>query len=452
MAEIKIPYPQNVLAVVASLRACMAAVVWLDGEAGGRYSIIAADPQEQLVTKHSGTWLHRAQTRTFLGDGDPLALLQTRLDATAPPALAHSSSLPFHGGAIGYFGYELGRRLQGQMPSLGDGPDMAVGLYHWAFVIDHQQQQAWLVGDVPEAAIACLREPLSTNAASWQPNGPVSVSPEFIGYARAFNRVMEYLYAGDCYQINLSRRFTAPFRGDPLGVYADFRQRAGGPFAAYFELPGGPILSGSPERFLQLRDGVVETRPIKGTRARLADPRADAAVAQALVNSAKDQAENTMIVDLLRNDLGRGCVTGSVEVPYLHQLESFATVHHLVSVVTGELSPHMKATDLLRDTLPGGSITGAPKWRAMEIIDELEGGPRGVYCGAMGYIGWDGSMDTNIAIRTLTAHSGYLDYRAGGGIVVDSRCHDEFAETESKAAAFRDLIEHTGNQSCIESA
>ena len=445
MADTPLPLPDDPVGTFAALRERMPAAVWLDGAAGGRYSLMSAAPRGQLVSRGGRTaWIPagasaqaplRPAAATDLGTGDPLALLAARL-GDGPVGMA-----PFASGAIGYFGYELGRRLQGQALSDAGMPEMAVGLYDWALVMDHRAGRAWLAGEPPSGLADWLRCGPCSAPGPWRAESDVHATPGREGYARAFDRVQHYLRAGDCYQVNLARHLRAAFSGDPLGVYADFRGRAGGPFAAYLDLPGGPILSGSPERFLQLRDGVVETCPIKGTRRREADPAEDAAVRAALQQSPKDRAENLMIVDLLRNDLGRGCETGSVTVPRLFALESFATVHHMVSVVTGRPAAGRGATDLLRDCLPGGSITGAPKLRAMEIIDELEAGPRGVYCGAIGYIGHDGAMDTSIAIRTLTARDGWLDYRAGGGVVVDSRCRAEFEETESKAVAFRRLVE-----------
>mgnify|MGYP000270453943 CR=1 FL=1 len=486
MTEHPIPYPADPVALFAALRERLPAPVWLDGAAGGQTSLVAADPSEVLVTRADGTrrWPRAALAAgsvgalgggampdapgEWLGRDDPLALLQGRLDARAArrglagagAAAGADPVAPFTSGAIGYFSYELGRRLQGQLPgpdsppaegptpAASATPDMAVGLYDWAIRLDHAAGEAWLCGQPPAGLADWLAGPWMTSVGGaaprpgiWQAEGPIEATPEWPAYRHAFARVMHYLREGDCYQINLARRLRAPFSGDPLGVYARFRRLAGGPFAAYLDLPGGPVLSGSPERFLQLRDGRVETCPIKGTRRREAAPEADARVREALLASAKDRAENVMIVDLLRNDIGRSCATGSVRVPTLCSLESFATVHHMVSTVTGQLAAGRRATDLLRDCLPGGSITGAPKYRAMEIIAELEGEPRGVYCGAIGYIGDDGGMDTSIAIRTLTARDGWLEYRAGGGLVVDSQCEDEFEETESKAAAFRRLIE-----------
>jgi para-aminobenzoate synthetase component 1 len=370
-----------------------------------------------------------------MGAGDPLAILQSCLGTPS------TGDGPFRSGAIGYFSYELGRRLQGQVPAGMAMPEMAVGLYDWALVLDHREHRAWLGGHPPDDLLAWVHGAPDDAPGEWWPTGSIAVSPDDDGYACAFARVQAYLAAGDCYQVNLARRLRVPFDGDPLAVYADFRENAGGPFSAYLDLPGGPILSGSPECFLTLRDGRVETRPIKGTRPRVTDPVHDAALRADLQTDPKDRAENLMIVDLLRNDLGRVCEVGSVQVPRLFGLESFVTVHHMVSDVVGTLEPDRSATDLLRDCLPGGSITGAPKYRAMEIIDELEDGPRGVYCGAIGYLDNDGSMNTSIAIRTMTARDGVLEYRAGGGLVSDSGCRAEFEETESKAAAFRRLVE-----------
>jgi para-aminobenzoate synthetase component 1 len=447
MAQTFIPYPIDVVATVAAIRRDWPAVVWLDGDAGGDYSIISAAPREQLISRRGETWVADPlsdRPARALGEGDPLAHLRERLGPVRP------GQGPFAGGAIGYFSYELGRRLQGQTVADAGMPEMAVGLYDWALVLDHRRHRAWLAGEPPAALADALTRAAAQSPGPWSTGGQVQAAPGFGGYAEAFHRVMGYLRDGDCYQVNLARRFRGDFEGDPLGVYRDFRARAGGPFAAYLDLPGGPILSGSPERFLRLRDGCVETCPIKGTRPRQADPAADARARESLLSSAKDRAENVMIVDLLRNDIGRCCATGTVTVPRLCALESFATVHHMVSVVTGRLDPRFHATDLLRACLPGGSITGAPKYRAMEIIDELEDGPRGVYCGAIGYIGYDGAMDSNIAIRTMTARDGRLDYRAGGGLVMDSACREEYDETSAKAEAFYGVVEQGGETNVAE--
>jgi para-aminobenzoate synthetase component 1 len=265
-----------------------------------------------------------------------------------------------------------------------------------------------------------------------------SLSPE--AYRQAFARVRNYIRAGDCYQVNLALRFAAPCRGHPWPLYRALRERNPAPFSAWLNFPFGQVLSSSPERFLAVRDGLVETRPIKGTRPRSADPGEDARRMADLSGSEKDRAENLMIVDLLRNDLGQVCSPGSVTVPSLFALESFATVHHLVSTVSGRLAEDKTALDQLVAAFPGGSITGAPKLRAMQIIEELEPERRGVYCGAIGYLGTDGAMDTSIAIRTLTCGDNRLRFWAGGGLVADSDAAAEYRECQDKARALHEVL------------
>jgi para-aminobenzoate synthetase component 1 len=269
----------------------------------------------------------------------------------------------------------------------------------------------------------------------------ITTNLDAAAYRRAFGRIQTYIRDGDCYQVNLARRYVASADGDAWTAYRCLRSRNPSPFGAYLHLPFCRVLSASPERFLELRGDRVETRPIKGTRPRAADPARDAALARELAASAKDRAENLMIVDLLRNDLGKSCVPGSIAVPRLFEVEHHPTVHHLVSTVTGRLRPDRDAIDLLRGCFPGGSITGAPKLRAMQIIEELEPHRRGLYCGSIGYIGFDGAMDTNIAIRTLVCSEGIARFWAGGGIVADSDCDAEYRETEDKAAALLRLLE-----------
>ncbi|MGQ0522272.1 MAG: aminodeoxychorismate synthase component I, partial [Betaproteobacteria bacterium] len=258
--------------------------------------------------------------------------------------------------------------------------------------------------------------------------------------------IHEYIRNGDCYQVNLAQRFSAEAAGVPWLAYQALRILNPAPYSAYLDTPYVQVLCASPERFLKVEDGRVETRPIKGTRPRAGHPRLDAELIEALRRSDKDRAENVMIVDLLRNDLSKNCAAGSVRVPRLFEVESFATVHHLVSTVTGELAPGRDALDLLRGCFPGGSITGAPKLRAMQIIEELEPNRRGVYCGAIGYIGFDGNMDLNIAIRTLIFSRGVIRFYAGGGIVADSREEAEYQETFDKAAAMLRLLQQSAAQ------
>ena len=259
-------------------------------------------------------------------------------------------------------------------------------------------------------------------------------------YLPRARRILDYIEAGDCYQVNLTREFRAPFAGDPWTFYRYLHDTNPAPMGAFLEYPQGAVLSSSPERLIEVEGREAVTRPIKGTRRRHADPAMDAAAAAELLASEKDRAENVMIVDLLRNDFGKVCETGSVRVRGLCELESFATVHHLVSTITGRLAPGRDALDALEACFPGGSITGAPKRRAMQIIEELEPHAREVYCGAIGYVTPTGRMDMNIPIRTTLCAAGELRFYAGGGIVADSTPEDEFDETEAKIAAIRRAI------------
>jgi len=416
----------------------------------GRYDIIAADPVATLVTRGKLTEIREGRNARLSPD-DPFKLVKQALGATA----TQPSDLPFHGGAIGYFGYDLARRLE-KLPAIAtdaeDIPEMAVGIYDWALVVDHLERRAWLVspGRDPATAIRWphLRHAFSQIQTIGWPRADFSVDSEVVSnlsraaYGRAFRRIQHYIREGDCYQVNLAQRFYADCRGNPWAAYETLRHINPAPFSAFLNYPEVQLLSSSPERFLKVTGGVVETKPIKGTRPRSPNPEEDMYSIQALRESLKDRAENVMIVDLLRNDIGKNCAPGSVHVPELFAVESYATVHHLVSTVRGKLAPGCHALDLLRDCFPGGSITGAPKIRAMEIIEELEPNRRGAYCGAIGYIGFDGNMDSNIAIRTL-AHSKHgIRFWAGGGIVADSILEQEYQECYHKAAAMLTLLKH----------
>ncbi|MBX6364578.1 MAG: aminodeoxychorismate synthase component I, partial [Gemmatimonadetes bacterium] len=261
------------------------------------------------------------------------------------------------------------------------------------------------------------------------------------GYLDVVARTREYILAGDIFQANLSQRLEAVWDAPPFELYERLRGRNPAPFAAYFDLGDAAVVSASPERFLRLRGDRVETRPIKGTAPRGLTPMHDMALERALRTSEKDRAENVMIVDLLRNDLARVCVDDSVEVPELCVIERYPSVHHLVSTVRGRLRSGLGPVDLLRATFPGGSITGAPKVRAMEIIHELEPTRRGVYTGAIGYVGFDGAMDTSIAIRTFVVRGGRCYFQVGGGIVADSEPEREYLETLAKAAGLVAALE-----------
>jgi para-aminobenzoate synthetase component 1 len=395
---------------------------------GERYDILAAGPRAVLTS----------------GDG-PFAAARRLIAGESPGGDA--TEWPVSGAAIGYFGYEVGRAAAGLAPQKAGTaafmPEVAIGLYPWTLVVDHVRKRAAItsLASVPEIEAIRLRERLldapERTGRPFRVEGEIASTLEREAYLPRARRVLEYIGAGDCYQANLTREFSAPCSGDPWTFYRHLHDTNPAPMGAYLEYPFGAVLSSSPERLLVVEGREALTRPIKGTRRRRADPAADAAAAAELLASAKDRAENVMIVDLLRNDLGRVCETGSVQVRGLCELESFATVHHLVSTVAGRLATGCDALDALEACFPGGSITGAPKRRAMEIIDELEPHRREVYCGAIGYLAPGGRMDMNIPIRTTLVARGELRFYAGGGIVADSTPEDEFDETETKIAAIR---------------
>ncbi|MBJ8887694.1 aminodeoxychorismate synthase component 1 [Citrobacter sp. FDAARGOS_156] len=399
-----------------------------------RFDILVADPIATLVTQAEETVVQDGLTCVRTLD-DPMTVLHSVLNACQIHPDYHPD-LPFQGGALGLFGYDLGRRFE-SLPSRAEPdialPDMAVGIYDWALIVDHQLQSVsllshsdvharltWLENQLPP-----VREPFSLTSA-WQSNMSRAQ------YGEKFRQVQGYLHSGDCYQVNLAQRFQAHYQGDEWQAFVTLNHANRAPFSAFIRLEEGAILSLSPERFILLENQHIQTRPIKGTLPRLEDTTADREQAQRLANSAKDRAENLMIVDLMRNDIGRVATPGSVQVPELFVVEPFPAVHHLVSTITARLSESLHATDLLRAAFPGGSITGAPKVRAMEIIDQLEPQRRNAWCGSIGYLSFCGNMDTSITIRTLTATNGQIYCSAGGGIVADSQEDAEYQETFDK--------------------
>jgi para-aminobenzoate synthetase component 1 len=417
--------------------------------AQSRYDILSAEPYVRLVTRGPLTEVYADTIE--LSREDPFTLVRRVLEIDP----SCGGALPFCGGAMGFFGYDLARRIE-RLPAVAEDaeriPEMAIGIYDWAVVVDHLERRTWLVGQGrdPETDLKWngLIERFSTpprekSRAPFRISSPVASNLSHEHYARAFRRIRGYIHDGDCYQVNLAQRFSASASGDPWLAYQALRVINPAPFSGYLTTPYAQILCASPERFLKLEDGRVETRPIKGTRPRAGHARLDAELSEELRLSEKDRAENVMIVDLLRNDLSKNCAPGTIRVPRLFEVESFPTVHHLVSTVTGELREGRDALDLLRGCFPGGSITGAPKLRAMQIIEELEPHRRGIYCGAIGYVGFDGNMDLNIAIRTLVYSGGVIRCWAGGGVVADSRLEDEYQETFDKAAAMLKLLQQS---------
>lgn len=411
-----------------------------------RYDILVYQPMVTVTARgrlcEVNEYDAQSMVQSYTLEADPFALLKQLQQQRLPKLDTDITTLPFVGGAVGYFGYDLGRVIE-QIPQLACAdvslPDLAVGLYQQALVLDKQLNQLWFVdcsGNAEANAasyMARFNQPAQSGSAfsyalssEWQANMTQA------DYLQKFAQIQTYLHSGDCYQINLAQRFTAGFSGDPYAAYLQLRQSNSAPFSAFIRLDHAAVLSISPERFIEVKAEKIETKPIKGTKPRASDPYQDEQNAEALQNSAKDRAENVMIVDLLRNDLGKVCVPGSVQVPSLFAIESFPAVHHLVSTVTGQLAPQYQAIDALRAAFPGGSITGAPKVRAMQIIEELEPHRRSVYCGAIGYISQHGHMDSNIAIRTLVVADDTIHCWAGGGIVADSQGDAEYQETYDK--------------------
>lgn len=460
LAELRpMPDPESVFLQLASWPRCL----FLDSAVRhpelGRYSFVTADPFDQLKVAASDA----TQSPTAF---EQLAARLRPLAAETRPDLP-----PFQGGAAGFFGYEVARQFERLEAARFDEfqvPLMVVGLYDVVVAFDHLQHRAWIVSQgLPETEprrrhqraqerLEKVRRQLAQplDAAPLPADGspsdsvprsdlaPQSDVPGVAGltsdfsrtqYLDAVSRAIEYIRAGDIFQVNLSQRLLYPARTETVELYLRLRQRNPAPFSAYFDAGVFQIASASPERFLKVDRGHVETRPIKGTRARTLWPEADLFAGDDLAASEKDRAENVMIVDLLRNDLSRVCLPASVRVSQLCRLESYQYVQHLVSAVEGELASGRTALDLLSASFPGGSITGAPKVRAMQIIAELEPTARGPYCGALGYIGFDGAMDTSILIRTITAGRGWWQAPVGGGIVAQSSPLREYAETWHKA-------------------
>jgi len=420
-----------------------------------RWSIISAQPVANMVT-YQGISTITQGNKTIRDSSDPLSLQQNLRQK-----LFHNSpieaDIPFTGGVLGYYAYGLGNNFEdiknARKPAALELPEMAVGFYDWALLIDNKNEQNYLVvhkikqcttniQSLWQQRFDWLKEhSLKTNKqnfkllSSWQANMSKSQ------YADKFANIQEYILAGDCYQVNLAQRFQASYQGDEYQAYQTLLAENRPPFAAFMRLPAQAIISLSPERFIKLHHNIVETKPIKGTTPRFNDLLTDQISKQTLLDSEKDRSENLMIVDLLRNDIGRVCTAGSVSVPKLFEIESFPAVHHLVSTVVGQLDSIHSSEDLLRACFPGGSITGAPKIRAMEIIAELEPHNRQVYCGSIGYINGNGQTDTNIAIRTLLCHQGNIYCWAGGGLVADSNVDAEYQECFDKVSKILPCLE-----------
>ena len=436
-----------------------------------RYDVLAISPHATLVYDGKSTrYKDPASERTL--HGDPLGILQSAIPECEQPP--RDTYLP---GAYGYLSYDLARSYE-KLPALAVDdeqlPPMAMGIYHVVLVVDHKRkksrvirmgssksaketEQRWLdlVLVHQEKLVA---EEISQIDGFVEGNAPgtgscdstleaeiINESFNWTKYQHAFDRVRKYTEEGDCYQVNLTKQFTARVEGDSWNAYKCLRQASPAPYGCYMNLPFAQVLSNSPESFIKCQGRDVVTSPIKGTRPRNHDNvDEDKAIARSLFESVKDRSENLMIVDLMRNDLSKACELGSVKVPKLFEVHSFSNVHHLISRITGTLREGLHSIDLLRSCFPGGSITGAPKIRSMEIIEELEPHRRGLYCGSIGYIGANGDLETNIAIRTIVIKDGIARFSAGGGLVIDSLVEDEYQELNHKVSMLMSAVRATG--------
>lgn len=453
-----LPYQADPAFYFRHIRREAGAVLLDSGRPGaerGRYDILTAWPVETLTPQGQES-----------GSGF-FARLRESLQALGPARIEGDCELPFAGGLLGYLAYDFGRRLDARdsgnavvdRPDAPGGPnadddgfaDARFGLYDWALISDHHRQRSQLVfhpacpASRRRETIERFTQPPAAPATRFALEGDFMPSIDKETYRRAIARIHEYIRAGDCYQVNYTQRFQAAYRGDPWLAYRALRAVCPTPFSGYVDLGGDDaILSLSPERFMRLHDGQIEARPIKGTRPRGKTEADDRRQAQALQRSTKDRAENLMIVDLLRNDIGRSSRIGTVRVPELFSLESYPNVHHLVSSVRAELAQGLDAFDLLAGSFPGGSITGAPKRRAMEIIGELEPHRRSLYCGSLLYVDVRGRMDSSITIRSLLAKDGRIRCWGGGGIVIDSDWQEEYQESLDKVGVLMRTLQEAG--------
>ncbi|MCO7517985.1 aminodeoxychorismate synthase component I [Pseudomonas guariconensis] len=437
-----LPYQPDPATYFARLRQAPGAILLDSARPGaerGRFDLLSAWPLQHLQAQAG------EEGRAYL------QRLRNALTQLGRATLPEGIELPFAGGLIGYLSYDFGRRLE-HLPSLARDdlglPDAQLGLYAWALVSDHRLRTSQLVfhpsldARERERLVHLFEMPEACEPGDFQLLAPMRGDLQPEQYRAAFDKVQQYIQAGDCYQINLTQRFRAPCQGDPWRAYQALRKACPTPFSGYQQLAdGSALLSFSPERFIQVSQGQVETRPIKGTRPRSSDPQEDARNAAELQESPKDRSENLMIVDLLRNDLGRTCEIGSVKVPELFSLESYPNVHHLVSSITGRLASGKDALDLIGDSFPGGSITGAPKIRAMQIIDELEPARRALYCGSLLYVDVRGEMDSSIAIRSLLVKDGQVSCWGGGAVVADSDWQAEYEESIAKVRVLMQTLQ-----------
>jgi len=432
----------------------------MDPEKLGRYSFIGSDPFLILRSRGDRIALHYGDRKEII-KGNPFDVLGGLLEKYALDS--SPSPIPFIGGAVGYFSYDLCHFIE-RLPSTAIDdlqlPECYLAFYDALLAFDNLEGRAYIASTgfpemeeakrmtrakehLEELKAIIAKTHYSETAPSSKNLKKVVLHSNFTHeeYVKAVAAAREYICAGDIFQVNLSQRFEADLPITPYELYSRLRLINPAPFASYLNFDGATVVSASPERFLRVRGDTVETRPIKGTRPRGRSAAEDEALARNLIHSTKDRAENVMIVDLERNDLGRVCRYGTVRVSELCALETYATVFHLTSTVEGRLREDKNRIDLLKATFPGGSISGAPKVRAMEIIDELEPTRRSIYTGSIGYLSFGGEMDLNIVIRTFVIKDGKAYFQVGGGIVYDSDPEAEYQETLDKAKALIEALE-----------
>lgn len=408
-----------------------------------RYDIIVSHPFIKIIADESSVSIEENNLKKFTKE-NPFNVLEGILANFE----TQETSLPFTGGALGYFSYELSQSLINKNKDHVGMPLMMIGIYDWALIVDHQEKTACIASHLlnkdTKDYLTKLTEKLKNQKPdnqSFKINSDVKSLLDFEAYDHIVNKILSFIKEGDVYQINISNKYIVSCEGDSWTGYKKLREINRAPFMAYFHFDDFDILCGSPERFIQSHNNYVETRPIKGTEPRDINPINDKKNAEKLLASEKDRAENLMIVDLLRNDLSKNCIPGSVNVKALCELKSYSNVHHLESIIEGVLKPHSTLARVLKDCFPGGSITGTPKKRSMEIISDLEPHRRDIYCGSIGYIGFNHNMDTNIAIRTLVRKDNNIHFYSGGGIVAQSNSKNEFDEISFKASNIRKWID-----------
>lgn len=403
-----------------------------------RFDILTSNPVEKVILDSSDKGFENNKDEIF-----------TRIQNIMKKSkCSPQEDIPFCGGAIGFMSYDYGNKLhnvKSYKPKDFNYPLIAFGIYDWCITYDHFKKKSFILfhekNDIVDKIINYnFENKKSSHLRNFKSTSSCESNMTFALYESKIKKILSYINEGDCYQVNLAQRFSLGYEGDEYSMYKTLNSSFASPYSAYINYPFGKILSFSPERFLSIQNNIVETKPIKGTRPRSNDLEIDRANIQELKTSEKDRAENLMIVDLLRNDLGINCKNGSIKVDKLFEIETFANVHHLVSTITGEVDKESSIYNLIKDAFPGGSITGAPKLRSMQIIEELEPNNRHVYCGSIGYIGFDEKVDLNISIRTMLAVDKNLYFWGGGGIVADSDIKSEYNESIAKVKPLLDTF------------